>query len=88
MNDVHYNACCSKPKVHKSSFLWGSITTNDAPILLTIERNWFEAIVHMIEFKFMNLVHLKQVQFLVSICVCGKFQLSRTSTLFGFQKDI
>jgi mRNA-degrading endonuclease HigB of HigAB toxin-antitoxin module len=69
MNDVHYNAYCSKPKVHKSNFLWGSITTNDNVILLTIEGNWLEIIAHMIEFEFLNLAHLKQVQLLISICV-------------------
>jgi hypothetical protein len=69
MNDVHYNACCSRPKVHKSSFLWGSITTNDGLILLTIEGNWLGVIAHMIEFEILNLARLKQVQLLVSICV-------------------
>jgi hypothetical protein len=42
----------------------------------------------MIEFEFLNLACLKQVQLLGSICVCGIFQLSPTSTLSGFQKDI
>jgi hypothetical protein len=42
----------------------------------------------MIEFEFLNLVHPKQVQLLVSICVCYKFQLSLTSTFVGFQEVI
>jgi hypothetical protein len=72
-NDVHCNACHSKSKVHKSSFLRGSITTNDGPILSTIEEKWLEAIGHMTKFEFLNLVHPKQIQFLISICVRGKF---------------
>jgi hypothetical protein len=49
MSDIHYNVCCSKPKVHKSNYLWGSVATNDGPILLTIEGHWLEVIVHMID---------------------------------------
>jgi hypothetical protein len=60
----------------------------DGCILLTIKGKWLEAIVHMIEFEFLNLAHLKQVQLLISICVCSKFQLLPTSTLVGFQKTI
>ncbi len=41
----------------------------------------------MKKFEFLNLAHPKQVQPLVSISVCCKFQLSHTS-LVGFQKDI
>jgi hypothetical protein len=41
----------------------------------------------MTKFEFLNLAHPKQVQPLVSICVCCIFQLSCTS-LVGFQKDI
>jgi hypothetical protein len=37
MGDVHYNACCSKSKIHKLGFLRGFITTNDGLILFTIE---------------------------------------------------
>jgi hypothetical protein len=54
---------------------------------LTNKGKWLEAIVHMIEFEFLNFAHLKQVQPLVSIHVCCKFQLSHTS-LVGFKKDI
>ncbi len=85
---VHCNACHSKSKVDKSSFLQGSIATNDGPILLTIEGKWLEAIVHMAKFGFLNLVCPKQVQFLVLIRVCGKFQLSPTSSLVGLQENI
>jgi hypothetical protein len=61
MNDVHCIIYCSKSKVHKSSFLRGSITTNDGPILSTIEGKWLETIVHMTKFEFLNLAHPKQV---------------------------
>jgi hypothetical protein len=54
---------------------------------LTIEGKWLEAIVHMTKFEILNLAHPKQVQPLVSIHVCCKFQLSRTSFV-GFQKDV
>jgi hypothetical protein len=37
MGDVHCSVFRSKSKVHKLSFLWGSIATNDGLILLTIE---------------------------------------------------
>jgi hypothetical protein len=37
MGDVHCSDFRSKSKVHKLGFLWGSITTNDGIILLTIE---------------------------------------------------
>jgi len=86
--DVHCNVCHSKSKVHKSSFLWGSIATNDGHILLTIKGKWLETVVHMIEIEFLNLAHPKQVQLLISICLCGKFQLLPTSTLIGFLKNI
>jgi hypothetical protein len=88
MGDVHCKVCHSTSKVHKISFLQGSIVTNDGPILLTIKGKWFETIVHMTKFEFLNLVRPKQVQFLVLIHVCGKFQLLLTFALVGFQKYI
>jgi hypothetical protein len=54
---------------------------------LTIKGKWLEAIAHMTKFEFLNLAHPKQVQPLVSIRVCCKFQLSHTS-LVGFKKEI
>jgi hypothetical protein len=75
MGDVHCSACHSKSKVHKSCFFKGSIATNDWFILLSIEGNQFEAIMHMTKFEFLKLVCPKQVQSLVSIHVCCKFQL-------------
>jgi len=33
--------------VQKLGFLHDSITTNDKPVLLTIEGKWLEVIVHM-----------------------------------------
>ncbi len=74
--------------VQNQMFLWDSITTKDEFILLTIEGKWLEVIVHMIEFELLNLIHPKQIQFLVSITVCGKFQLSPTVAFIGFQEDI
>jgi hypothetical protein len=62
-----------KSKVYKSGFFRGSITTNDGPILLTIEEEWLEAIVHITKFEFLNLAHPKQVWLFISICVHGKF---------------
>jgi hypothetical protein len=88
MNDVHCNACHSKSNVHKSSFLQDSIATKDECTLLTIEGKWLEVVVHMIEFEFLNLTRPKQIQFLVSIHVYGKFQLSPTFALVSFQKHI
>jgi hypothetical protein len=42
-------------------------------MLLIIEGKWLEAIVHMTKFEFLDLPHPKQVQFLISICIHGKF---------------
>ncbi len=42
----------------------------------------------MIEFEFLNLAHPQQVQLLISIRVCDKFQLSFTSILVDFLKNI
>ncbi len=88
MGNVHCNACHSKSKVHKLGFLWGSIATNDGLILLTIDGKWFEVIMHITKFKFLNLAPPKQVQFFNSICVCGKFQLPPTCALVSFFKNI
>jgi hypothetical protein len=68
----NYNAYHSKSKVKKSSFLCGSIVTNDETILLTIEGKWVEGIVHMTKFAFLNLIRLKQVQIFISIHICGE----------------
>jgi hypothetical protein len=42
----------------------------------------------MIEFEFLVLLHLKQIQLLISIRRHGKFQLSTTFALVSFQEDI
>ncbi len=76
---VHCNACHLK-----SSFFYGSVATNDEPMLLTIEGKWLEAIVHMMESEFLDLLHAKQVQLFISIHIHGKFQLSPTFALVGF----
>jgi hypothetical protein len=55
------------------SFLHGSITINDEHVLLTIEGKWFETIVHITKFEFLDLPHPKQIQFLISIHIHGKF---------------
>jgi hypothetical protein len=47
--------------VQKLGFLRGSIVTNDEHVLLTIESKWFEAIMHMTKFEFLDLFHPKQV---------------------------
>jgi hypothetical protein len=86
MGDVHYNVCCSKSKVHKLGFLWSFIATTNEPILFTIEGKWLEVIVHITKFEFLNLAHSKQVQLFISICVCGKFQLSPTFAYIGSKK--
>jgi hypothetical protein len=44
------------------------------------------SIMHMTQFEFLNLAHLKQVQLLVSIHVHGKFWFLPTSTLVGFPR--
>jgi hypothetical protein len=66
------NVYHSKSKVKKSSYLCGSIATNDEPILLTIEGKWVKAIVHTTKFAFLNLIHPKQVQMFIPIHICGK----------------
>jgi hypothetical protein len=38
--------------------------------------------------KFFDLPRPKQVQLFISICIPGKFYLSTTSIVVGFQKDI
>jgi hypothetical protein len=72
----------------KISLFCGCIVTNDEPILLTIEGKWLEAIMHMIEFKFLDFPSPKQVQFFISIHIYSKFCLLITSALIGFQEDI
>jgi hypothetical protein len=41
-------------------------------MLLTIESKWFETIMHMIEYEFLDLPHSKQVELLISICIQSK----------------
>jgi hypothetical protein len=59
IGNVHCNAYHSKSKLHKSSFLQGSIATNDGPVILTIEGKWLKIIVHLIGFEILNLAHPK-----------------------------
>jgi hypothetical protein len=70
---VHYNVCCSKSIVQKLNYLHDSITTNDEPMLLTIEGKWLEVIAHMIEFEFLDLPCPKQIQLFILIHIHGKF---------------
>jgi hypothetical protein len=86
--DVYCNVCRLKSTIQKLGFLCGSIATNDELVLLIIKGKWLEAIVHMIEFEFLDLFHLKQVQLLISIHIYGKFRLSNTFALVGFQENI
>ncbi len=51
---VYCNVCCSKSMVQKLSLFCGSIATNDELVLLIIEGKWLVAIVHMLEFKFLD----------------------------------
>jgi hypothetical protein len=57
-------------------------------VLLIIEGKWLETIVDITKSEFLDLLRPKQVQFLISIHIYGKFRLSTTSTLVGFQEDI
>ncbi len=57
-------------------------------MLLTIEGKWLKAIVQMPNFAFLDLIHPKQMQLLISIYIHGKFQLLCTSILIGFQENI
>jgi hypothetical protein len=57
-------------------------------VLLTIEGKWLEAIVHMTKSEFLDLLHPKQVQFLISTHIQDKFRSPTTFALIGFQEDI
>ncbi len=57
-------------------------------VLLTIKCKWLEAIVHVTQFEFLDLLHPKQVQLFISIRIHGKFHLSTTFALVGFQENI
>jgi hypothetical protein len=58
---VYCNAYRSKSTIQKLRFFRGSIATNDALVLLTIEGKWLESIVHMTESKFLDIPCPKQV---------------------------
>jgi hypothetical protein len=87
-SSVYCNACRSKSTIQKLSFLCGSIATNDEHMLLIIKGKWLEAIVHVIKSEFLDLPCPKQVQFLNSIHIDGKFCLLSTYALASFQEDI
>ncbi len=59
MGNVHCNARHSKSTIQKSGFLRDSIATNDEHVLLITGGKWLEAIVHMTESKFLDLLHSK-----------------------------
>lgn len=86
--DVVCNNCHSKTSVHKVGILRASIATEGDPISITAEGKWLEALVHMPEAEFLNCPRSTQVQILNKIRIQGKFQLTPTSTLAGFQEDI
>ncbi len=73
VGDVNCNICYSKSTFQKLGFLCGFIATNDEPMLLNIDGKWLKAIVRMVESKFLDLSCPKQVQFLISIHMQGKF---------------
>jgi hypothetical protein len=54
-------------------------------VLLTIKNKWLEAIVHMIKFEFLDLSCPSSI---LSIHIYGKFRLSTTFSLLGFQENI
>jgi len=81
---VYYNTYQSKSMVQKLGFLCGFIAINDELVLLTIKGKRIEAIVHMTESEFLDLLHPKQVQLFISICIYGKFCLLTTFALVGF----
>jgi hypothetical protein len=57
-------------------------------VLLTIECKWLEAIVHMTKSEFLDLLHPKQVPFIILIRNHDKFRIPSTSAVVGFQEDI
>jgi hypothetical protein len=73
--------------IQKLGFLRGSIATNDEHVLLPIEGEWLEAIMHMTKSKFLDLLCPKQIQ-LILIRIHGKFWLSPTFSPVGFQEEI
>ncbi len=85
---IYCNIYRSKSTVQKLGFLCGSIVTNDEHVLLTIEGKWLEAIAHMKKIEFLDLLCTKQVQLLILIGIYGKFDLSTTFDLVGFQENI
>jgi len=86
MDGVYYNTCHSKSTIQKLSFLHGSIATNGEQMLLTIEGKWLEIIVCMTKFEFLDLLHPKQVQFLISIHIHGNFDCRSHLSLLAFKK--
>jgi hypothetical protein len=70
--------------VQKLGFLHSSLATNDELVLLTIEYKWLQIIMHMTKSEFLDLLHPKQVQLLISICIHYNFRLSTTFALVGF----
>jgi hypothetical protein len=66
----------------------GSIATNDELVLLTIGGKYFEAIMHMTKYEFLDLPHPNQIQHFISIRIHRKFQLLTTFDLVGFQENI
>jgi hypothetical protein len=67
-----------KSKIEKINFLCAFIATNNEHVLLTIEGKWMEAIVHMTNSKLFICLHLKEVQILNKIYICGKFWLTHS----------
>jgi hypothetical protein len=55
---------------------------------LTKKGKWLEAIVHMTESEFLDLLRLKQVQLLILTHIHGKICLLTTSTFVGLKKKI
>ncbi len=73
LGGVYCNVFHSKSMVQKLGFLCGFITTNDEPMLLTIDNKWLEAIIHMIEFEFLDLFRPNKFNSLVQFTFMVNF---------------
>jgi hypothetical protein len=85
ISGVYYNVCHSKSIIQKLNFRCGSIVTNDELVLLIIKGKWLEALVHMIEYEFLNLLLLKQVQLLIQFSFMVNFACQPHLLLLAFK---
>ena len=86
--DCFCNVCHAKKPSIKSGLLHATITSDDLSCqFVNIEGQWLEAIIHQEESNFLARSRLQQVQLLKSIRIVGKFLLSTSSYLTGFEED-